>query len=299
MLCAIFIRGDEMKFYIVDVFAKKKYEGNQLAVCLPDGKIEEYEMQQIAKEINFSETTFVMSGLQEDGGYDVKIFSPDSELPFAGHPTLGTAYVIQQYLEDSNVADIKLNLKVGQIPVKLNQNEGWMTQNQPVFGTDLFDIKTVAGILNIEVDDMNRQFPIQVVSTGLPSIIVNVKTLEAINRCNINHQLYEELLGRIGNANLLIFTNDTINAENDLHVRVFTCNPGHKEDPATGSANGNLAGYLLEHNFFNSKEINYKVEQGYSIGRNSLLKVKAIKNAGNFTIKVGGRIFVVGEGKWL
>ncbi len=287
-----------MKFYIVDVFAENKYEGNQLAVCLPDENIEQEEMQAIAKEINFSETTFIMSGLKENGGYDVKIFTPDSEIPFAGHPTIGTAFIIQQLFEDHKAAEIKLNLKVGQVPVVLEDQYAWMTQNQPVFGTE-FDSETIAKALQIDIEDINNDYPIQVVSTGLPSIIVNLKTLDAVNKCKVNHQVYDEMLEKVGDANLLVFTDETMHSENDLHTRVFMFTSGHLEDPATGSANGNLAGYLLKHNFFNKNNISYSVEQGYSIGRPSLLKVKAKKKDDNFVIQVGGSIFVVAEGKWL
>ncbi|MBD8006741.1 PhzF family phenazine biosynthesis protein [Bacillus sp. Sa1BUA2] len=288
----------EPKFYIVDVFAENKYEGNQLAVCLPDENIEQEEMQAIAKEINFSETTFIMSGLKENGGYDVKIFTPDSEIPFAGHPTIGTAFIIQQLFEDHKAAEIKLNLKVGQVPVVLEDQYAWMTQNQPVFGTE-FDSETIAKALQIDIEDINNDYPIQVVSTGLPSIIVNLKTLDAVNKCKVNHQVYDEMLEKVGDANLLVFTDETMHSENDLHTRVFMFTSGHLEDPATGSANGNLAGYLLKHNFFNKNNISYSVEQGYSIGRPSLLKVKAKKKDDNFVIQVGGSIFIVAEGKWL
>jgi len=288
----------KMKFYIVDVFAENKYEGNQLAVCLPDENIEQEEMQAIAKETNFSETTFIMSGLQENGGYDVKIFTPDSEIPFAGHPTIGTAFIIQQLFEDHKAAEIKLNLKVGQVPVVFENQYAWMTQNQPVFGTEI-DVETIAKSLQIDIEDINNDYPVQVVSTGLPSIIVNLKTLDAVNRCKVNHQVYDEMLEKIGDANLFVFTEETIHPENDLHARVFMFTSGHLEDPATGSANGNLAGYLLKHNFFNKNNISYSVEQGYSIGRPSLLKIKAKKNDDNFLIQVGGSIFVIAEGKWL
>ncbi|WP_318246826.1 PhzF family phenazine biosynthesis protein [Bacillus norwichensis] len=282
----------------MDVFAENKYEGNQLAVCLPDENIEQEEMQAIAKEINFSETTFIMSGLKENGGYDVKIFTPDSEIPFAGHPTIGTAFIIQQLFEDHKAAEIKLNLKVGQVPVVLEDQYAWMTQNQPVFGTE-FDSETIAKALQIDIEDINNDYPIQVVSTGLPSIIVNLKTLDAVNKCKVNHQVYDEMLEKVGDANLLVFTDETMHSENDLHTRVFMFTSGHLEDPATGSANGNLAGYLLKHNFFNKNNISYSVEQGYSIGRPSLLKVKAKKKDDNFVIQVGGSIFIVAEGKWL
>ncbi|WP_459502663.1 PhzF family phenazine biosynthesis protein [Bacillus sp. C1] len=287
-----------MRYYIVDVFAENKYEGNQLAVCIPDGNIKQEEMQAIAKEINFSETTFIMSGLQENGGYDVKIFTPDSEMPFAGHPTIGTAYIIQHLYQDNRSAEIKLNLTVGQIPVVFEEQYVWMKQNQPVFGTEIA-IETIAETLQISMEDIHNTYPIQVVSTGFPSIIVHLKTLNAVNRCQVNHDLYNEILKKVGNANLLVFTTETIHSKNDIHARVFMFTSGHLEDPATGSANGNLAGYLLEYNFFNKNKVNYSVEQGYYIGRPSLLKVKAEKMNGNFSIEIGGRIFIVAEGKWL
>ena len=287
-----------MKFYIVDVFAEKPYEGNQLAVCIPNEDIKQEEMQQIAKEINFSETTFIMSGLQKNSGYNVKIFTPDSEIPFAGHPTLGTAYVIQRFIDGNNSNEIKLNLEVGQIPVMFNGQEGWMLQNQPIIKNTI-DVETISKILQIDIGDINVELPVQVVSTGLPSIIVNLKTLDAVNRCKINHKLYDELLEEIGDANILIFTKETVNPSNDLHARVFMFTSGHLEDPATGSANGNLAGYLLEHNVFDSQDISYSVEQGYSINRKSLLKAVATKNNSKYTIQIGGSAFVVAEGKWL
>jgi trans-2,3-dihydro-3-hydroxyanthranilate isomerase len=286
-----------LKFYIVDVFAESKYRGNQLAVLIPDRPINQSEMQQIAREINFSEITFIMPGLGEKGGYDVKIFMPDSEIPFAGHPTIGTAYVIQRFLEDGKNHEIKLNLKVGQVPVFFDEQTVWMTQNPPAFGPEI-DIESIAGALQISTSDINTDFPVQMVSTGLPSIIVNLKTLDAVKRCKISHLAYAELLEKVGNANILVFTTETVNPENDLHARVFMFSTGYLEDPATGSANGNLAGYLLEYNVLTSQKISYRVEQGYSIGRESLIQVKAQKMDGQFSIQVGGRVFVVAEGKW-
>lgn len=286
-----------MKFYIVDVFAENKYEGNQLAVFLPDKEIDAAEMQKIAREINFSETTFIMSGLKENGGYDVKIFSPDSELPFAGHPTIGTAYVIKNLLESTEKNKIILNLTVGQVPVVFEDQSAWMTQNQPEFGNEV-EIDRITSALQINKEDINTEFPIQVVSTGLPSVIVNLKTLDAVSRCKINHRAYGELLEDIGDVNLLVFTTETDSPENDLNVRLFMPISGYLEDPATGSANGNLAGYLLEHNFFNSNEINYRVEQGSFIGRPSILKINAKKTNDHFLIQVGGSVFVIAEGKW-
>jgi trans-2,3-dihydro-3-hydroxyanthranilate isomerase len=286
-----------VKYYIVDVFAENKYEGNQLAVFIPEGKMEQTEMQNIAREMNFSETTFIMSGLQENGGYDVKIFSPDSELPFAGHPTLGTAYVIKNLFDRSERSDIKLNLTVGQVPVVFDDQYAWMTQNQPEFGANV-EIDRIADALQINDEDINTDYPLEVVSTGLPSVIVHLNSLDAVSRCKINHIAFEKLLKDIGEVNLLVFTTETASPENDLNVRLFMCNSGYLEDPATGSANGNLAGYLLKHDFFHSNEISYRVEQGAFIGRPSLLKINAKKTDDRYLIQVGGRVIVISEGKW-
>ncbi|MGY4690863.1 PhzF family phenazine biosynthesis protein [Salibacterium sp. K-3] len=289
-----------MKFHIVDVFAEDKYQGNQLAVFQPDSDISQQEMQQIAKEMNFSETTFIMSGKRENGGYDVKIFTPDSEIPFAGHPTLGTAYVIQQFMEKEEAAEVKLNLHVGQVPVVFQGETGWMVQNQPSFEAEL-EAQDIADTLQITPADMEAGFPVQSVSTGLPSIIVPLKTLDAVNRCTVNHHLYDNILQEIGDANLLVFTQETINDTNDLHARVFMFPSGHLEDPATGSANGNLAAYLLQYDFFEKSYLNYTVEQGYPAGRPSLLHVHAEKESSKqpFSIEVGGQVFVTAEGRWM
>ena len=121
-----------MQFYIVDVFAQTKYAGNQLAVIR--GKPDDALMQTIALEMHYSETTFITDDNPHDGGYDVRIFTPASELPFAGHPTLGTAFIVRQELIGQPVADIKLNMRVGQIPVRFDDDGViWMRQNPPEF----------------------------------------------------------------------------------------------------------------------------------------------------------------------
>ncbi|WP_019241038.1 MULTISPECIES: PhzF family phenazine biosynthesis protein [Bacillus] len=288
----------KIKFYLVDVFAENKHEGNQLAVCIPDGSIEKDEMQKIAREINFSETTFIMSEKEENGGYDVEIFTPDSEIPFAGHPTIGTAHIIRNFLSDKNSSEVMLNLQVGQIPVSFKDQYAWMQQNPPIFSTQL-DVETAAGILQINSEDVNTRYPIEIVSTGLPSIIIPLNSLEAVRRCRVEHHLYNEVLKEYGNANILVFTTETVHSENDLHARVFMFTSGHLEDPATGSANGNLAGYIVENQFFQNHKVSYKVEQGYEIGRPSLLKIEAEKVNNHFSIAVGGQIFVVAKGHWI
>lgn len=289
-----------MKFYILDVFAEQKYQGNQLGVFIPEKAPSTELMQQITKEMNFSECTFIMSRKPINGGYDVRIFTQGSEVPFAGHPTLGTAYLIQQLL-DPHANHICLNLGVGQIPVAFrgeNKNELFMQQKEPAFGKTI-DRDVIAEILNIHANEINFDYPIQVVSTGLPAIIIPIKTLNTVERCSVNHKKYQEFLDKVARANLLVFTPETKKKENDLHVRVFVDDPGFFEDPATGSANGNLAGYLLEHHFFKKDILSLRVEQGYAIQRPSLLKIEAKKSKEQFEISVGGKVFLVAQGEWL
>ncbi|SFL92462.1 PhzF family phenazine biosynthesis protein [Salibacterium qingdaonense] len=286
-----------MHFHIVDVFAEDKYQGNQLAVFQPDADISQEEMQQIAKEMNFSETTFIMSGRRGNGGYDVKIFTPDAEIPFAGHPSLGTAYVIRRFMEDHSTDQVLLNLNVGQVPVVFEGERGWMTQNEPAFH-DVLDAARLADTLQISQADIEAAYPVQSVSTGLPSIIVPLATREAVDRCRVEHRLYDEILDEIGDANLLVFAPEPVHADNDLYVRVFMFTSGHLEDPATGSANGNLAAWLLQHSYFKNTNLHYKVEQGLPVGRPSLLHVAAEKES-SFSIQVGGHVFVTAEGTWI
>lgn len=285
-----------MKFYIVDVFAEQKYQGNQLAVLVPDRPVSDLEMQQIARETNFSETTFITSGRQANGGYDVRIFTPEMEVPFAGHPTLGTAYVIKEIMEKGSADKVVLNLRVGSIPVSLEADGLVMRQNEPAFGLTIEDRAGIAEILKIEAADIREDFPIQEVSTGLACVVVPLKSVAALEKCAINHDRYRHFLAATCNCNLLVFAPDT---EFDLRVRVFMFVPGYLEDPATGSANGNLAGYLLRHNFFKSDNIQYSVSQGREIKRPSVLRIKAALAGGKFDINVGGKTCLVAEGDWL
>jgi len=285
-----------MRFFIVDVFAEKKYQGNQLAVFVRDRDLSTDEMQQIANEMHFSESTFVTEARGDE--FEVRIFTPDMEVPFAGHPTLGTAFVIRELLAWSRSDRLVLNLAVGQIPVAFSNSTLMMEQKQPSFGAIIADRARIAQILSIHVADLIPNFPVQVVSTGLPSVIIPLKSRDAVSRCVIRHDLYQEFIDDTVKAALLVFAPETIKAENDVHVRVFVDDSGFFEDPATGSANGNLAAYLLEHRYFGKTALKYRVEQGYEMGRPSLLEVAAEKVNSNFVIRVGGRVFRIAEGDW-
>jgi trans-2,3-dihydro-3-hydroxyanthranilate isomerase len=292
-----------VKYYIVDVFAQEKYNGNQLAVFVDAGTLTSHQMQRIAKEINYSETTFITNNHSREGGYDVRIFTPAQEIPFAGHPTLGTAYIIQQEVIKQPVEKVTLNLKVGQIPVTLHYADNsvdllWMQQKPPTFG-QTFAIDAIAQVLNLPTDDIDTSFPIQEVSTGLPFIIVPLKTLAAVKKAKVNLEKYFELISNTEAKSILIFCPETYHQGNNLNVRVFCDYLGVPEDPATGSANGCLAGYLANYAYFGADSIDIRVEQGYEIGRDSLLLLKAKKTDADIEVFVGGKVIMVARGEFV
>jgi len=286
-------------FSIVDVFAEDKYAGNELAVVRGAEGLTGEVMQKIAREFNFSETTFVQGDRRRRGGYAVRIFTPAAELPFAGHPTLGTAFVIQQDLIKEPVQEVVLNLKVGAIPVTFGYRGRkpdvlWMKQIQPQFGRFL-EGRGVAAVLGLEPDDLDPRFPVQEVSTGIPFVIVPVKTLEAVKGSVLRADM---LAGpAAGCQAFLLFTPQAERPGNDLHARVFAHGYGVVEDPATGSANGCLAGYLVRHRYFGGPRIDVRVEQGYEMGRPSLLLLRAAGKAGKIEVLVGGRVILVARGR--
>ncbi len=289
-------------FYILDVFAEQKYSGNQLAVFIVKSRLSDAEMQQIAREINFSETTFILSDVPENGGYPVRIFTPTQEVPFAGHPTLGTAYVIQKETIKAPVERIVLNLEIGQIPVSLTYNGQLierltMKQNEPVF-LKTVEKRAASDALSISESDIDDHFPAEEVSTGLPFIIVPLKNLDAVKRATINQEEYRTLTTDTEAKAIFLFCPETYNKENQLNARMFADCYGIPEDPATGSANGCLAAYLVKHRYFESDHINVRVEQGHEIGRPSLLYLDAQKTDNTIAVHVGGNVIEVAKGSW-
>lgn len=290
---------ERINYSIVDVFSNGKYTGNQLAVFKNAGKIPDKEMQQIAKEINFSETTFILSDSKNDGGYDVRIFTPNEEVPFAGHPTIGTAYIIQNEVLEAPLDNIILNFKGGQITVSFNNQEEllWMKQNQPTFGR-ILDTDKISEVLNIHKENIDDRFPIQEVSTGLPVLVVPLKSLEAVKKVKINREKYFELIEHMDAKAIMVFSPETYDSKNDLNVRDFADYYGIPEDAATGSSNGCLAAYLVKYGYFERSEIDIRVEQGYEIERPSLLFLKASDDNGEIDVHVGGKVVKIAQGEW-
>ncbi len=284
----------ELVFYFVDVFAEAKYAGNQLAVVRNAAVLSSEQMQAIANEMHFSETTFVLSDQPRNGGYDVRIFTPANEVPFAGHPTLGTAYIIKRYIAKEKSAEVVLNLKVGQITVSFQEDgKCWMKQLPPTFGKT-FQTADLAKVLQLEEKDFDNRFPLQEVSTGLPFVIVPLRTLDAVKRAKSNLESLTKLTVEGG---VLVFSPQTYVRGNDLNVRVFVDLLDIPEDPATGSGNGCLAGYLSRYRYFGSDQVDIRVEQGYEVRRPSLLLLKAESQDNGIQVWVGGKVVLVAEGK--
>lgn len=300
-----------IKFYIVDVFARAKYAGNQLAVFLDlEQRLSSEQMLQMTREINFAESTFVRS-IEADGSFGVRIFTTEYEVPFAGHPTLGSAYILAKHLTDKPIDNIILRLKKGDIPVeiskpeKLDESRFTMQQAQPDFG-ESYDARLVAEALNIPLDAIAISMPIQQVNTGLPYLIIFLKDLKSIENLKLHVEKVEQFLleqklhksnSALGLTTSLFFvTSETVEKENNYHTRMFVLEGDMIwEDAATGSANGCFLAYLLKHDNSSQSAI---VEQGYEMERKSILYLDGERNENQYILKVGGQVVPVSEGMW-
>jgi len=284
------------KFFFTDVFTTQRYGGNQLATFVDCESLSDTEMQNIAKEINFSETTFITSRIAHEGGFNVRIFTPTCEVDFAGHPTLGTAHIIRNKLQLTQADEVALNLRVGKIPVSFSQTLErtpilWMKQMPATFGKQIH-ADTLAQILGLAVSDIDSNFPIQEVSTGFPTLIVPLKNLDSLKRAKINKEAYFAYANDAWAKLILVFSPEGYEPTHKLSVRVFADYYGIAEDAATGSANGCLAAYLAGE--FNSNSLDVLAGQGYEIGRPATLALRANAHG----IYVGGSVLDVAQGEW-
>lgn len=301
-----------LPFYLVDVFAANQYEGNQLAVFdarnVPVDALPTEQMQMIAREINFQEITFVMGGSPE-AGFDVRIFTPEYEIPFAGHPTLGTAWVLANHIANTGSAPLTLNLGVGPIAVRWEGNTPWLRAAQPRFGPT-FDPTELAQLLNLSPEDIDIDWPIERVSTGLLYVVVPVKSLVAMQKIRVDVRAFEAWLlahqqhktnssDRL-HTSIYAFSQETYQADNQVNARMFCFEQGKvAEDPATGSAGSCLLAYLLKNKVFDTGSVRLRVEQGYEVGRPSLLELDGVVAGGtDYSLQVGGQVKYVARGSW-
>ncbi len=287
-----------LAFVQYDVFTTRPLEGNPLAVFLDGRGLSDDEMQAIAREMNLSETTFIFptdSATENTRGVRVRIFTVQEELPFAGHPTLGTAFALRG---KSGVSEVKLDLNVGPIPIRFEEVPGEpafgeMTQAEPTFG-QVHDRKKIAQISGIPVEDIDTELPIQTVSTGVPFTILPVRGLEAIRRLKIDQQRALEYLSATAGKFFFCVTRETVEPAARLHTRMLFYNG---EDPATGSAAGCAAAWMVEHNVAQPDE-RVLIEQGMEMKRPSRIFVRASQRNGRVVnVRVGGNVVEVLRGE--
>ena len=281
-----------------------------LLSLLIEQRLSSNEMLQITREINFAESTFITS-IEDDGSFGVRIFTTEYEVPFAGHPTLGTTYILAEHFIKEHREEIVLRLKKGDIsvaidnPEKLKESRFTMQQVQPEFG-GIYNTKTVSDAFDIPIEDMDVSMPVHEVNTGLPYLIIFLKDLESIGNLKLNvdqveqflkkEKLYKSNNPRGLTTSLFFVTKETTENENDYHTRMFVLEGDTIwEDAATGSANGCFLAYLLKHE---NKQQSVIVEQGYEMDRKSILYLDGELNNNQYLLKVGGQVVPVCEGMW-
>jgi trans-2,3-dihydro-3-hydroxyanthranilate isomerase len=301
----------EYRFLQVDVFTDVAFGGNPLAV-FPDAEgLASDEMQKLAREINLSETTFVLPPEDTSADFKVRIFTPAVEMPFAGHPVVGTHWVLAHLgrvdLKEP-VTEVRFELGVGVLPAELEVAEGrvqrvMITSGQPTFLETLEDLSDLAEGLGLPVEAITEtRLPVQVVSTGLPSLMVPVRSLaevQALDAGRLNVAALARACETVATNNVLVFTRETEDPGATVHARFFAPMLGVAEDPATGSANCTLGAYLVHHQVVPVKEgtNRFVSEQGAEMGRPSRLHILVDVSQGEITrVRVGGNVVLVLEG---
>src|SRR5579863_8317453 len=276
-LGAILVSGQVRRLAMAqwDVFSSRALEGNSLAVFFDGRGLSDAEMQALAKEMNLSETTFILPGdaaEERERGVRVRIFTVQEELPFAGHPTLGTAFALRG---QTGAKEVKLQLNVGTVPVRFEDLPGQppfgeMTQVDPVFGVS-HSRAAVAQATGLRVEDFDESLPIQTVSTGLPYTVTPLKSLGVIRNLRIDPTRAAEYLARTESKFFYFVTRETVTREAPLHARMLFYNG---EDPATGSAAGCTAAWMVAHGVAKPDE-RVLIEQGMEMKRPSRIFVRA------------------------
>jgi trans-2,3-dihydro-3-hydroxyanthranilate isomerase len=288
----------KFSFVQLDVFTSRPLEGNQLAVFSDARGLSDDEMQKLARETNLSETTYILprdADVEQREGHKVRIFTVSEELPFAGHPTLGTAWYLRQH---SSSDEIVLDLKVGKIAVRFAQRNGLlfgeMRQAEPQFGAT-HPHAAVAKVLGLPVAELDENLPIQTVSTGMPFTMVPFRSLTTLQKLNVSWHQMAPYLATIGNPAFFYFVcRETVDPHAALHARMIFYNG---EDPATGSAAGCCAAWAVRHGVL-APEAQGLIEQGMETRRPSFIYIRAGKSGDAVTnVRVGGHVVQVVDGE--
>jgi trans-2,3-dihydro-3-hydroxyanthranilate isomerase len=286
-------------FLQLDVFSSRPFEGNSLAV-FPDGRgLSDLHMQALAREMNLSETTFVLPrdpAIERERGVRVRIFTVQEELPFAGHPTLGTAFALRGA---TGAPEVVLDLNAGQVPVRFEDNPGQpvfgeMTQVEPKFGL-IHDRETVVRATSLRDGDIDPSLPIQTISTGLPFTIVPLRGLDVIRRLQVDLVRAGEYLKQTGGGQFFYFVaRETVDRAARLHARMLFYGG---EDPATGSAAGCATAWMVAHGVAQPDE-RVLIEQGIEMLRPSRIFVRASRVDNRVVnVRVGGNVVEVLRGE--
>jgi len=286
-------------FLQLDVFSSRPFEGNSLAV-FPDGRgLSDLDMQALAREMNLSETTFVLPrdpAIERERGVRVRIFTVQEELPFAGHPTLGTAFALRGA---TGATEVVLDLNAGRVPVRFEDSPGQpvfgeMTQAEPKFGL-IHDRETVVRATSLRDGDIDPSLPIQTISTGLPFTIVPLRGLDVIRRLQVDLVRSSEYLQRTGGGKFFYFVaRETVDRAARLHARMLFYGG---EDPATGSAAGCATAWMVAHGVAQPDE-RVLIEQGIEMLRPSRIFVRASRLDNRVVnVRVGGNVVEVLRGE--
>jgi trans-2,3-dihydro-3-hydroxyanthranilate isomerase len=298
----------KLNYRLVDVFTSRAFGGNQLAVFPEAGELPTELMQALARELNLSETTFVSAPRDAQNDFRVRIFTPLAELPMAGHPTVGTAYVLsQEGFIKRGETETRVNFEegVGTIPVTIEFDEegapDWIQMQQPlpVFGPRLTDVETVAEMLSVEAEAITATgLPVEVVSCGVPFLFVPLKNLEAIRRTRFRLDVWERALREVVPPEVFVFTTEVENRGSSVHSRMFAPAFGINEDPATGGASGPLGCYMVKHAVVAAAQaVELISEQGIEMGRPSFIKIGIEQRDGEITrVTVSGQCRFMGAG---
>ncbi len=281
-----------------DVFSSEPLEGNSLAVFSDARGMSDGEMQAVAKEMNLSETTFILPrdpATERERGVRVRIFTVQEELPFAGHPTLGTAFALRG---NRGASEVVLELNVGKVPVRFEENAGKppfgeMTQVDLVFGMQ-HDRESIAQATGLRVEDFDPSLPIETVSTGLAYTVTPLRSLAVIQNLRVDLQKATEYLEKTGGKFFYFVSRETLDPAAGLHARMLFYNG---EDPATGSAAGCTAAWMVAHGVA-EPERRVLIEQGIEMRRPSRIFVRASRRDNRIVnVRVGGNAVEVIRGE--
>ena len=296
-------------FYTADVFTDQLFGGNQLGV-LPDARgLTTEQMHAITREFNYSESTFVFPPENPRHTRRVRIFTPGGEIPFAGHPTVGTAHVLAAIGEISLTGPetrIVLEENVGPVPVVIRARDGKPDFAQlsvaqlPKVSTPPVSRDMLASILSLDSGDLlDGDYAPQGVSCGLPFLLVPLRDRKAVARSRLRLDLWEQVLAGTEHEMVMVFAADAERPGSDIRARMYGPSVNVAEDPATGSAGACLAGYLAARTPRDGT-LRWVVEQGFEMGRPSILHIEADKDGAKITaVRVGGQTVLVSKGQLL